>query len=89
VLDHLKVLKTIELFKRDNYHKSTFRGFKEAKEIEDEFEKAQKQWKKLFEKVEATKRNYHALARAEKSAYIQFSGFSYLTSNSECLMILL
>jgi len=64
----------VELYKRDNYHKSTFRGFKEAKEIEDEFEKAQKQWKKLYEKVESSKKIYYGLARAEKSAYIQYSG---------------
>ncbi|KAL3073882.1 hypothetical protein niasHT_035010 [Heterodera trifolii] len=67
-----EVLKTIELFKRDNYHRSTFRGFKEAKEMEDEFEKAQKQWKKLFDRVEVTKRNYHSAARTEKSMYIQY-----------------
>lgn len=73
----IQVLKTIELFKRDNYHKSTFRGFKEAKEIEDEFEKAQKQWKKLIERLQAAKRNYHSLSRAEKSAYIQYSIFKF------------
>uniref|UniRef100_A0A183BM75 SH3 domain-containing protein n=1 Tax=Globodera pallida TaxID=36090 RepID=A0A183BM75_GLOPA len=67
-----EVLKTIELFKRDNYHRSTFRGFREAKEVEDEFEKAQKQWKKLFERVEMTKRTYHSAARTEKSTYIQY-----------------
>ncbi|CAK5087074.1 unnamed protein product [Meloidogyne enterolobii] len=67
-----QILKTIELFKRDNYHKSKLRGFKEAKEIEDEFEKAQKQWKKLFEGLQTAKRNYHSLSRAEKSAYIQY-----------------
>ncbi|CAK5118521.1 unnamed protein product [Meloidogyne enterolobii] len=67
-----EILKTIELFKRDNYHKSKLRGFKEAKEIEDEFEKAQKQWKKLFEGLQTAKRNYHSLSRAEKSAYIQY-----------------
>ncbi|KAL7079915.1 hypothetical protein ACQ4LE_000521 [Meloidogyne hapla] len=67
-----EILKTIELFKRDNYHKSKLRGFKEAKEVEDEFEKAQKQWKKLFERLQVTKRNYHSLSRAEKSAYIQY-----------------
>lgn len=39
--------------------------------MEDEFEKAQKQWKKLFEKVEGAKRTYHAAARAERAAYIQ------------------
>uniref|UniRef100_A0A914H2A8 Uncharacterized protein n=1 Tax=Globodera rostochiensis TaxID=31243 RepID=A0A914H2A8_GLORO len=67
-----EVLKTIELFKRDNYHRSTFRGFREAKEVEDEFEKAQKQWKKLFERVEMAKRTYHSAARTEKSTYIQY-----------------
>uniref|UniRef100_A0A915ENJ3 Uncharacterized protein n=1 Tax=Ditylenchus dipsaci TaxID=166011 RepID=A0A915ENJ3_9BILA len=62
---------TIGLFKKDNYHRSAIRGFKEAREIEEEFEKAQRQWKKLYEKVESTKKHYHSCCRAEKSAYIQ------------------
>ena len=56
----LQVIKTIGLFKKENYHRSAIRGFKEVREIEDEFEKAQRQWKKLYEKVEAAKRNYHS-----------------------------
>lgn len=31
--------KTVMLFRKENYHQSAIRGFKEAKEMEDEFEK--------------------------------------------------
>ncbi|KAI1707894.1 SH3 domain-containing protein [Ditylenchus destructor] len=66
-----EIVKTVGLFKKDNYHRSAIRGFKEAKETEEEFEKAQRQWKKLYEKVETSKKQYYCCCRAEKSAYIQ------------------
>jgi hypothetical protein len=44
---------------------------RESKEIDDEFEKAQRQWKKLLEKADLAKKAYHAACRNEKSTYIQ------------------
>lgn len=41
------------------------------REIDDEFEKAQRQWKKLSERADTAKKNYHMACRNEKSAYIQ------------------
>jgi hypothetical protein len=39
--------------------------------MDDEFEKAQRQWKKLVEKADSAKKAYHLACRNEKSAYIQ------------------
>lgn len=43
-----ELLKTNNLFRKENYHTSTIRGFKEAKEIEEEFEKVRKHKKFFF-----------------------------------------
>lgn len=67
-----EIVKTIELFKRENYHRSAIRGFREVKETEDDFEKAQRHWKKLFERLEANKKTYHHCCRTERSAHIQW-----------------
>ncbi|CAD5234786.1 unnamed protein product [Bursaphelenchus xylophilus] len=66
-----ELLKTIQLFRKENYHQSTIRGFREAKEIDEEFEKAQRPWKKLFEKMESCKKAYYTACRTEKSTAIQ------------------
>lgn len=44
---------------------------RESRDMDDEFEKAQRQWKKLLEKADTAKKNYHAACRNEKSTYIQ------------------
>jgi hypothetical protein len=56
---------------KENYHFNTIRGMKEMREIDDEFEKAQRQWKKLIERADTAKKAYHLACRNEKSAYIQ------------------
>uniref|UniRef100_A0A0N5BR19 F-BAR domain-containing protein n=1 Tax=Strongyloides papillosus TaxID=174720 RepID=A0A0N5BR19_STREA len=63
-----EIVKTIALFKKENHHASTFRGIKEIREIDEGFEKAQRNWKKLYEKVESSKKNYHNACKQEKSA---------------------
>ncbi|GMR60663.1 hypothetical protein PMAYCL1PPCAC_30858 [Pristionchus mayeri] len=63
-----EIVKTLALFRKENHHPSAFRPPKEIREIEEAFEKAQKHWKKLFERVESAKKAYHGACRAEKSA---------------------
>ncbi|BFZ05187.1 hypothetical protein BsWGS_08226 [Bradybaena similaris] len=57
---------SIKLWQKDNYHKSMMH-FKETKEFEDNFRKAQKPWAKRLTKVIAAKKDYHAACRTEKS----------------------
>ncbi|CAD5229031.1 unnamed protein product [Bursaphelenchus okinawaensis] len=66
-----ELLKTIQLFRKENYHHSTIRGFKEARELEEEFEKAQRPWKKLYDKMENCRKAYYTACRSEKSTAIQ------------------
>uniref|UniRef100_A0A0N4ZTG9 SH3 domain-containing protein n=1 Tax=Parastrongyloides trichosuri TaxID=131310 RepID=A0A0N4ZTG9_PARTI len=63
-----EIVKTIALFKKENHHTSTFRGIKEIREMDEGFEKAQRNWKKLYEKVETSRKNYHNACKQEKSA---------------------
>lgn len=62
----LEVHATIKIWQKDNYHKSMMH-FKETKEFEDNFRKAQKPWAKRLTKVLAAKKDYHAACRTEKS----------------------
>ena len=65
-------MRTIALFKKENHHPRTFGGeSKEIHEISEAFEKAQKQWKKLMQKLEASKKLYFNACRSEKSAQQQ------------------
>jgi hypothetical protein len=57
---------SIKLWQKDNYHKSMMH-FKETKEFEENFRKAQKPWAKRMTKVLAAKKDYHAACRSEKS----------------------
>jgi hypothetical protein len=51
-------MENIKTFKKDNYHKVLLGGYKEAKELDTEFHKAQKPWAKLLKKVNEAKKNY-------------------------------
>ncbi|EFO16842.1 kinase C and casein kinase substrate in neurons protein 2 [Loa loa] len=66
-----EILKTIALYLKENHHPSAFRASKETREVEDDFERAQRSWRRQFEKVEKAKKAYHAAARSERSAQIQ------------------
>ena len=44
---------------------------KEKKDTEDNFKKAQKQWSKLYEKVNKARHDYHAACKGERSALNQ------------------
>ncbi|KJH46554.1 SH3 domain protein [Dictyocaulus viviparus] len=68
-----EVLKTLALYRKENYHPSTFRAPKEIREAEEGFERAQRKWKKLYEKVEISKKAYYNACRQEKSASVNLN----------------
>ncbi|XP_062598142.1 protein kinase C and casein kinase substrate in neurons protein 1-like isoform X6 [Saccostrea cucullata] len=57
---------SIKMWQKENYHKSMMH-FKETKELEEGFKKAQKPWEKKYTKVMQSRKDYHAACRAEKS----------------------
>lgn len=61
-----KVYQGIKSWQKENYHKSMMH-FKETKEFEDGFKKAQKPWEKKYTKVMQNRKEYHTACKAEKS----------------------
>ncbi|ESO97496.1 hypothetical protein LOTGIDRAFT_208680 [Lottia gigantea] len=61
-----EVHQSIKHWQKENYHKSMMH-FKETKELEDGFRKAQKPWGKKLGKVMAARKEYHTACRTEKS----------------------
>ncbi|XP_043211450.1 protein kinase C and casein kinase substrate in neurons protein 2-like isoform X1 [Amphibalanus amphitrite] len=60
----------VKQWQKDNFHK-TMIHFKEKKEFDDAFRKAQKPWAKLLVKVNKAKAEYHAACKAERTAQNQ------------------
>ncbi|XP_037086793.1 LOW QUALITY PROTEIN: protein kinase C and casein kinase substrate in neurons protein 2-like [Pollicipes pollicipes] len=57
----------IRQWQKENFHKSMMQ-FKEKKDLDDAFKKAQKPWSKLLDKVNKAKSDYHAACKAERTA---------------------
>ncbi|XP_034021524.1 protein kinase C and casein kinase substrate in neurons protein 1 isoform X2 [Thalassophryne amazonica] len=61
----------VKNWQKDSYHKQMMGGFKEAKEAEDGFKKAQKPWAKKLKELDAAKKSYHVACKEEKLASIR------------------
>ncbi|MEQ2163233.1 Protein kinase C and casein kinase substrate in neurons protein 1 [Goodea atripinnis] len=58
----------VKNWQKDSYHKQMMGGFKETKEADEGFKKAQKPWAKKLKEVEVAKKSYHMACKEEKLA---------------------
>ncbi|XP_072308255.1 protein kinase C and casein kinase substrate in neurons protein 1 [Eucyclogobius newberryi] len=58
----------VKNWQKDSYHKQMMGGFKETKEAEEGFKKAQKPWAKKLKELEIAKKSYHIACKEEKLA---------------------
>ncbi|XP_063157175.1 protein kinase C and casein kinase substrate in neurons protein 3-like isoform X1 [Candoia aspera] len=64
----------IRAWQHDSYHRKLFGGFKEACELENGFQRAQKPWTKKLKKTEKAKTLYHKACRKGHIATLRESG---------------
>lgn len=63
----------VKNWQKDSYHKQMMGGFKETKEAEEGFKKAQKPWAKKLKEVRQTLQSQHQLLCMQKySFYVLF-----------------
>jgi hypothetical protein len=65
------VVTAIRNWQKDNLHKTLIRDFKEKKEMDDAFKKAQKPWERKLRDVQKTKLDYHAACQKQRSAEVR------------------
>uniref|UniRef100_UPI00398F07F2 protein kinase C and casein kinase II substrate protein 3-like n=1 Tax=Pristiophorus japonicus TaxID=55135 RepID=UPI00398F07F2 len=58
----------VKQWQKEVFHRQMIGGFKETREVEDEFSKAQKLWVKKLKEVEGAKRTYHGARKEERTA---------------------
>ncbi|XP_053172729.1 protein kinase C and casein kinase substrate in neurons protein 1 isoform X1 [Scomber japonicus] len=58
----------VKNWQKDSYHKQMMGGFKETKEAEEGFKKAQKPWAKKLKELEVAKKSYHMACKEEMLA---------------------
>ncbi|XP_029948032.1 protein kinase C and casein kinase substrate in neurons protein 1 [Salarias fasciatus] len=58
----------VKNWQKESYHKQMMGGFKETKEAEEGFKKAQKPWAKKLKELEAAKKSFHMACKEEKLA---------------------
>ncbi|XP_007546999.1 protein kinase C and casein kinase substrate in neurons protein 1 isoform X1 [Poecilia formosa] len=58
----------VKNWQKDSYHKQMMGGFRETKEADEGFKKAQKPWAKKLKEVEVAKKSYHMACKEEKLA---------------------
>ena len=63
-----QVVESVKTWKAQNYRKNFMGGWKETKEIDDQFVKAQKPWSEAYIKVQKAKRNFHSASKAHETA---------------------
>ena len=65
------VVTSIRQWQKDNFHKTLIRDFKEKKDMDDAFKKAQKPWEKKLRDVQKAKHDYYSGCQKERSAVLR------------------
>ncbi|KAM9467377.1 protein kinase C and casein kinase substrate in neurons protein 2 isoform 2-T2 [Clarias gariepinus] len=73
----------VKNWQKDAYHKQMIGGFKETKEAEDGYRKAQKPWAKKLKEVDLMKKAYHTACKEEKLATSRENNSKMESNNPE------